>query len=122
MHIVDDVLYISDSNHVSDHDVPCGIMAIDLDAFVPALETAPRIFSHDYINYLPYPAECFKYYPKDDFQECYARWDKYYHDTVLYFNQFTKDNRYERGTVLYISQWWGQFMGLSKNSSPSSGV
>lgn len=94
MHIVNDVLYISDSNHMSDHDVACGIMAIDLDVFVPALETAPRIFSHDYMNYIVYPEQCHKYYPKDDFAECYARWDKYFKETVSYFNQFAIDNAF----------------------------
>ena len=94
MHIVNDVLYISDSNHMSDHDVACGIMAIDLDVFVPALETAPRIFSHDYMNYIVYPEQCHKYYPKDDFAECYARWDNYFKETVSYFNQFAIDNAF----------------------------
>lgn len=107
MYIVDDVLYVSDSNHVSDHDVPCGIMAIDLEEFVPALETAPRIKSHDYINYLPYPAECFRYYPKDDLADCLARWDKYYHDTVCYFDQFAVDNavRVRNNAAGAVSVW-----------------
>ena len=107
MHIVNDVLFISDSNHMSDHDVACGIMAIDLDEFVPALETAPRVFSHDYINYIVYPEECHKYYPKDDFDECYARWDKYFKETVSYFNQFAIDNAFRvanNGTAS-VSVW-----------------
>jgi len=107
MHIVDDVLFISDSNHTSDHDVACGIMAIDLDAFVPALETAPRIFSHDYMNYIVYPEKCHKYYPKDDFDACYARWDKYFKETVSYFNQFAIDNafRVANNGAAGISVW-----------------
>lgn len=92
MHIVDDVLYISDGNHTSDVDMPCGILVIDLDEFVPALETEERIFSHDYVNYLPYPESCLQYYPKDDLDECLERYHKYYKDTVVYFLQFTKDN------------------------------
>ena len=94
MYIVNDVLFISDSNHMSDHDVACGIMAIDLNEFVPALETAPRIFSHDYMNYIVYPEQCHKYYPKDDFAACYDRWDKYFKETVSYFNKFAVDNAF----------------------------
>ena len=107
LHIVNDVLYVSDSNHVCDRDLPCGILAIDLDEFVPALETAPRIFSHDYINYLPYPAECFKYYPKDDFDDCFARWSAYYKDTVQYYERFTRDNapRYPYAAACGVSVW-----------------
>ena len=107
MHIADDVLYISDSNHVGDHDVTCGIMAIDLDEFVPALETAPRILSHDYMNYLPYPVSCSQYYPKDDFSQCRARWDQYYRDTICYFNQFAVDNacRVAGNSASSVSVW-----------------
>jgi len=92
MHILNDVLLISDGNHTSDVDMPCGILAIDLDQFVPALETEKRIFSHDYVNYLPYPESCLQYYPKDDLDACLERYHKYYQDTVKYFLQFVKDN------------------------------
>ena len=92
MRIVNDVLLISDGNHTSDCDTPCGILAIDLDQFVPALETEKRIFSHDYVNYLPYPEKCLEYYPKDDLEECLERYHKYYKDTVQYFLQFHTDN------------------------------
>ena len=95
MRIVNDVLYVSDGNHTSDHDTPCGILAIDLREFLPALEAGgPRIFSHDYINYLPFPAECAAAYPKDDFEACRARWEDHYENTVLKFQRFTKENAY----------------------------
>ena len=92
MHIHNDVLLVSDGNHTSDHDTPCGIIAIDLDAFVPALQTEKRIMSHDYVNYLPYPENCQQWYPKDDFAECFARYEKTYNETIRYFLQFDKDN------------------------------
>lgn len=107
MHIVDDVLYISDGNHTSDVDTPCGILEIELDKFVPALETEERIFSHDYVNYIPYQEEASKFYPKNDFDECMKRYDKYFNDTVLYFDKFLKDNAYRHafaGTSA-ISVW-----------------
>lgn len=96
MRIVDDVLYISDGNHTSDHDTPCGILALDLKELVPALSDpdAPRPFSHDYINYLPYPASCAAYYPKDDFEDCLKRWMVYHESTVRKFQRFTKENAY----------------------------
>ncbi len=92
MRILNDVLLISDGNHTSDCDTPCGILAIDLDQFVPALKTEKRIMSHDYVNYLPYPESCFQYYPKDDLDECLERYKKYYKDTIQYFLQFHIDN------------------------------
>ena len=92
MRIVDDVLIISDGNHTSHEETLCGILAIDLDKFVPALETEERIFSHDYINYLPYPEKCLEYYPKDDLEECLAKFDKFYNETIKYFLQFHIDN------------------------------
>lgn len=107
MHIVDNVLYISDGNHTSDKDTPCGILAIDLDKFIPALETEKRIYSHDYINYLPYQDEARQWYPKDDFDLCLDRYCKYFHDTVQYFEQFTKDNsfRYPFPHACGVSIW-----------------
>ncbi len=93
MRIVNDVLYVSDGNHTSDHDAPCGIMAIDLNEFVPALDAGgPRLFSHDYVNYLPFPPSCAAYYPKDDYEACLERWNRYYENTVLKFRRFAKDN------------------------------
>lgn len=92
MRIVDDVLIISDGNHTSHEETLCGILAIDLDKFVPALETEERIFSHDYINYLPYPEKCLEYYPKNDLDECLANFEKFYNETIKYFLQFHMDN------------------------------
>lgn len=94
MHILNDVLYISDGNHTSDCDTPCGILAIDLDKFVPALETETRICSHDYVNYIPYQIDAQKWYPKKDFAACMERYCHYYQNTVLYFQKFLKDNAY----------------------------
>ena len=66
MHIIDDVLYISDGNHTSDVDFPCGIMVIELDKFVTALDSEERIPSHDYVNYLPYQDSARMWYPKEE--------------------------------------------------------
>lgn len=92
MYIVDDILYISDGNHTSDRDTPAGIVAIELDKFVPALESEERIFSHDYVNYIPYQLEAREWYPRDDMAECMERYDRYYEDTVLYYNKFLTEN------------------------------
>lgn len=92
MRIYDDVLYISDGNHTSHEDTPCGIMAIDLKEFVPALKTEKRIMSHDYVNYLPYQSEALDWYPKDDLNECLALYSDYYNKTVKHFAKFLKDN------------------------------
>lgn len=107
MRIVNDVLIISDGNHTSDCDTPCGILAIDLDEFVPALATEKRIFSHDYVNYLPYPESCFAYYPKDDLADCMARYQKTYDETIRYFLQFHVDNNvhYTFAHVSSASVW-----------------
>ena len=107
MHIYDDVLYIADSNHVDVKDVPGGIMVIDLDEFVPALETAPRVMSHDYINYLPFPAECSKYYPKDDFAERKACWDQHRKEKAIRVQQFQKENncRVDSNSTASVSVW-----------------
>jgi len=94
MHCVNDVLYISDGNHSSDKDTPCGILAIDLDEFVPALETEERIYSHDYVNYLPYQDAAREWYPKDDFDACLERYQKHYNESILYFRKFLTDNAY----------------------------
>ena len=107
MHIVDDVLYISDGNHTSDKDTPSGIIAIELDKFVPALKTEKRIPSHDYVNYLPYQAEALEWYPLDDLDDCLKKYDKYYNDTVLYFEKFLKENAFRKpfSSASGISVW-----------------
>ena len=107
MHIVDDVLYISDGNHTSDVDFPCGIVAIELDKFVEALDSEERITSHDYVNYLPYQDSAREWYPGGDFDECLARYMKHYNDTVLYFEDFTRENsaRYPFSGVSGVSVW-----------------
>ncbi len=91
--IFDDVIYISDGNHRSHEDLYCGIMSIDLREFVPAIETEERIPSNDYVVYMPYPLECSKYYPLDDFEE---KWAKFYEKSK--FNQkmreFSEENRH----------------------------
>jgi len=92
MRIVNDVLFISDGNHTSYCDTPCGILAIDLDEFVPALKTEKRLMSHDYVNYLPYQYEAREWYPKDDFDECLALYNKYYENTIKFFKVFLADN------------------------------
>jgi hypothetical protein len=104
--IYDDVIYISDGNHTSDEDLYCGIMAIDLKEFVPAIESEERIPSHDYMNYLPYPLECSKYYPKDDFEE---NWNKFYkkYEFEQGMQKFLKENNYiyNYPEVKAISYW-----------------
>ena len=107
MQIRDDVLYISDGNHTSHKDTPCGIMALDLDKFVPALKTEPRLTSYDYVNYLPYQYEAREWYPKDDFDQLLALYDDHYENTVKYFEKFVKDNS-PRPTFLHtcgVSVW-----------------
>ncbi|MBQ3529161.1 MAG: hypothetical protein IJA47_01560 [Oscillospiraceae bacterium] len=107
MHICDDVLYIADSNHVGIKDVPGGILVIDLKEFVPALETAPRVMSHDYINYLPFPAECSKYYPMDDFAERKASWDQHRKEKAGRVQQFQEENncRVAANSTASVSVW-----------------
>ena len=107
MHIIDDVLYISDGNHTSFCDTPSGIIAIELDSFVPALDTEERIPSHDFVNYIPYQAEAAEWYPLDDFELCMEKYDKYYEQTVLYFDKFLKDNspRYPFAKASGVSLW-----------------
>ena len=92
MHIVDDVLYVSDGNHTSYEDTPSGILAIDLEKFVPALDSEERLFSHDFVNYIPYQKEAAEWYPKDDFAECMKKYDRYFENTVMYFNDFLAEN------------------------------
>lgn len=92
MRIHNDVLYISDGNHTSHCDTPSGILAIDLDEFVPALETEKRIMSHDYINYLPYQYEAREWYPKSDFEDCLNLYNEHFKNTKQYFAKFLVDN------------------------------
>ena len=87
MRIVDDVLYISDGNHTSYEETPCGIMAIDLGQFCAALgdASAPRPYSHDFVNYLVFPKSCWRYYPKGDIEECAAKYAKYDREVIRKF-------------------------------------
>lgn len=107
VHIVDDVLYISDGNHTSDRDLPAGLIEIELDKFLPALMTEERLFSHDYVNYLPYQEEALDYYPKDDLAECLLRYERTYRDTFLRFEAFRAENAYRPDfpAVGAISVW-----------------
>ena len=104
--IKDDVIYISDGNHTSDEELYCGIIAIDLKEFVPAIETEERIPSHDYMNYLPFPLECSKYYPLNDFEE---NWNKFYkkYQFEVEITKFKADNYYIKPypEVKAISYW-----------------
>ena len=104
--IFDDVIYISDGNHTSDEELYCGIIAIDLKEFIPAIETEERIPSHDYMNYLPFPLECSKYYPLDDYEE---NWNKFYkkYQFELEMNKFKEDNYFIKNyqEVKAISYW-----------------
>ena len=96
MRIVDDVLYISDGNHTSHEEYPCGIMAIDLAPFCAALADpkTPRIKSHDYVNYLVFPKSCWKHYPKGDMDECRAKYAKYDRDVIQRFRALGKSSWY----------------------------
>jgi len=104
--IYDDVIYISDGNHTSDTELYCGILAIDLKEFIPAIDTEQRIPSHDYMNYLPFPLECSQYYPKDDFDQC---WNKFYekYQFELKMKKFKEDNYYIKkyDEVKSVSYW-----------------
>ena len=92
MHILNDVLYISDGNHTGIGDSPSAILEIELDKFIPALESEERGYSEDFINYLPYQPEASKLYPRGDFEELYESYRKYYESTVSYFAGFVKEN------------------------------
>lgn len=96
MRIVGDVLYISDGNHTSYEESPCGILAIDLEPFCAALADlkAPRINSHDFINYLVFPTSCWKYYPRNDFAECRAKYEKYDREVIQKFRALGKTSHY----------------------------
>lgn len=107
MHIIDDVLYCSDGNHTSDRDLPCGVIEIELDQFIPALATEERLLSHDYVNYLPYQEAALDWYPKDDLAECLARYERTYRDTFLHFEKFGRENACRKvfGGVMAVSVW-----------------
>ena len=92
LHIVDDILYVSDGNHTSDRDTPAGVLEIDLEAMLAAAPTEKRLFSHDYVNYLPYQEEACDWYPKGDLAECLSRYERTYRDSFLYFEEFRRDN------------------------------
>lgn len=109
MRIVDDVLYISDGNHTSHEEHPCGIMAIDLAPFCAALSDpkTPRIKSHDYVNYLVFPKSCWKHYPKGDMDECRAKYAKYDRDVIQRFRALGKSSWYRHpfASVSGLSVW-----------------
>jgi len=92
MHINRGILYVSDGNHTGYCDTPSGIIAIELDKFIPALNGEPRRPSQDFINYLPYQMEALEWYPGDDLKESLALYDEYYNNTVLYFESFLSEN------------------------------
>ena len=96
MRIVGDVLYISDGNHTSYEEYPCGILAIDLEPFCAALADpkTPRINSHDFINYLVFPTSCWAYYPKTDFSECRAKYETYDREVIQKFRALGKTSSY----------------------------
>ena len=89
-----DILVCSDGNHVSWKEDACGIVAIELDRFVPALSdaSAPRPFSHDFVNYLPYPVSCWRHYPKDDLGDCLAKFAVRYDEVLVGYRRFTGAN------------------------------
>ena len=91
-----DILVCSDGNHVSWKEDACGIVAIELRKFVPALSdpTAPRPYSHDFVNYLPYPDSCMTLYPKDDLKECLEKFAVRYNETLVGYRKFIKANPY----------------------------
>jgi len=109
MRVVDDVLYISDGNHTSYEEYPCGIMAIDLEPFCAALADpkTPRLNSHDFINYLVFPTSCWKFYPKNDLAECRAKYEKYDKEVIQKFRALGKTSyyRYPFARASGLSVW-----------------
>lgn len=106
MRIVDDVLYISDGNHVSHEDTCCGLLVIDLKTFEEAAAGEERLYSHDYMNYIPYPLSCAAYYPKDDYEELWNLYRERYELNCTY-KKFQQENWYRKRTdgVIGISYW-----------------
>ena len=96
MRIVGDTLVISDGNHTSYEEKPCGILAIELTPFVAALNDpkTPRVNSHDFINYLVYPKSCWSEYPKDDMDACIARYQAYDKEFIQRFRTLGETSRY----------------------------
>ena len=115
MQIYDDVLFVSDGNHTSHTDTPCGILAIDLNEFKTALGTEKRIMSHDYINYLPYQYEARFWYPKNDFDDCLRLYTDYYSKTVKYFEKFVSDNyprpKFSHGSGVSVWERFWKYCG-----------
>ncbi len=106
MRIVDDVLYISDGNHVNHEESYSGLMVIDLEKFEEAAKTEERIFSHDYMNYMPYPLSCSKYYPKDDFDEKWNLYNNYY-EKICDIKAFQADNWFrKKDTEIFGISFW----------------
>ena len=96
MRVVGDVLYISDGNHTSYEETPCGIMAIDLEPFCKALADpeTPRVNSHDFVNYLVFPRSCWSLYPKGDMEECFEKYVKYDKEFIQRFRALGKTSWY----------------------------
>ena len=109
MRILNDVLVISDGNHTSYEEKPCGILAIELEPFVAALNDpkTPRVNSHDFINYLVYPKSCWSEYPKDDMEACVERYKAYDRDYVRRFVTLAETSPYRHpyAAVKGISVW-----------------
>ena len=80
--------------------------------------------SYDYINYIPYQKEAEAWYPKSDFAECMEKYDRYYKDTVLYFESFLKDNAFrhpfERTSAISVWEQLGHGKAAIKSISWSS--
>ena len=92
LNIHDDVIYISDGNHSNPDSLYCGIMAIELKKFLPAIESENRIPSHDFINYAVFPEECSKYYPKDDYLDCVTEYFNKKHIDLVNLQKFKANN------------------------------
>lgn len=109
MRIVNDVLVISDGNHTSYEESPCGILAIELGPFVAALADSkvPRVNSCDFINYLVYPRSCWKEYPRNDMDACVARYKAYDEKFVQRFRTLGERSRYRYpfASTAGISVW-----------------
>ena len=109
MRIVDDVLYISDGNHTSYEESPCGIVAIDLEPFCKALADpkTPRINSYDFINYLVFPRSCWSLYPKGDMEACFKKYVTYDKEFIQRFRALGKTSwyRYPFARASGLSVW-----------------
>lgn len=113
-HIHDDVIYISDGNHICHEDGCSGILTIDINEFEKAIGTEERIYSHDYMNYVPYPLECSKYYPKDDFEEMWSKWyDRYIF--VKEHKEFQAENWYKMPAKHVAAASYWETVGRENN-------